>query len=899
MQEPLTFDSLARLPADGDNVAICTRPLEAGTVVAYEGNEFPLSHTLLEGHRFAAGPIAKGDSLLSWGLPFGKASRDIEPGEYVCNEKILTALAERHVAFEIPGAANFADHLEPYQLDAGTFIPGEQVTLVDNPGTFRGFARPGKRGVGTRNFIVVLGTTSRAGPFAEAVAARFASVADEYDNIDGVVAVAHTEGGGKTAPNNLDFVLRTLTGFMVHPNVGAVLAVDFGSEGYTNDDVSAFATEHDYPLAQVPHAFMRVSGSIPDELNRAQELVASWLPQVGAMARTDQPLKHLKLALQCGGSDAFSGISGNALAGWIAKALIENGGSANLAETDELIGAEPYMLSNVRDAETAQRFLDKIDIFKARAALHGASAEGNPSGGNNYRGLYNIALKSIGAARKRDPDVRLDKVIDYAEPMDMPGYYFMDSPGNDLESIAGQVAAGSNIIIFITGNGSITNFPFVPTLKFVTTTGRFQMLANEMDVNAGRYNDGMSMDELGEETFGLARAIASGQPSKGELAGHAQVSIWRNWRQTEAGRVTSIRAMAQPDGEPLPTSAGLPLSLRYDAVEGAAGKTTDQLGLIMPTSLCSGQIAKLIATQMNKREQKSASTRRYVALVHTEGCGSVNAEDLYLRTMLGHLRHPFIRSAVMLEHGCEKVHNDAVKNYLVDEGEDISRFGWASVQLDGGLMSVSAKVAEWFDDHDATHPPPPAVEAGIGDIRIALLGSGAMSAQMVSTFAQLGAALAQAGATVVVANNANFALDPAFARQVLADGATYAPTLPYGGRPDKPGFHVMDMGAEDELETVSGIGAAGVEIMLNYVGDAPSPSHPMVPMIQVSGEPAITERYGDDLDLVLSASDGVEASVRALASLIERTASGAHTPMLRDTGTTGFQLSRGALGISL
>ena len=113
----------------------------------------------------------------------------------------------------------------------------------------------------------------------------------------------------------------------------------------------------------------------------------------------------------------------------------------------------------------------------ARAERHGASAEGNPSGGNNYRGLYNIALKSLGAARKKDPDVRLDEVLDYAQPMHERGYYFMDSPGNDLESIAGQVASGCNLILFITGNGSITNFPFVPTLKFVTTTGRFELLA--------------------------------------------------------------------------------------------------------------------------------------------------------------------------------------------------------------------------------------------------------------------------------------------------------------------------------------------------------------------------------------------------------------------------------------
>ena len=142
-----------------------------------------------------------------------------------------------------------------------------------------------------------------------------------------------------------------------------------------------------------------------------------------------------------------------------------------------------------------------------------------------------------------------------------------------------------------TGNGSITNFPFVPTLKFVTTTGRFEMLANEMDVNAGRYNDGMSMDALGEETFDLAVAIASGQRSKGELAGHAQVSIWRNWHQTEGGHVQRLRDAEGPDGVPLRTASGPVHDLQFTAVAGPSGPTTGQIGLIMPTSLCSGQVA--------------------------------------------------------------------------------------------------------------------------------------------------------------------------------------------------------------------------------------------------------------------------------------------------------------------
>jgi altronate dehydratase len=895
----IEFDQLARLPAAGDNVAIATKIIAPGTEVAHGELSYTISHQILEGHRFAARELEEGEFLLSWGMPFGKALRTVAPGEYVCNAKILEALTERHVDFEIPHAANFEDYMQRYEIDADTFVPGIQIDTADMPGTFEGFKRHASRGVGTRNFIVVLGTTSRSGPFAQALADSFNDIQASYPNVDGVCAIVHTEGGGNERPNNLDFVLRALAGFMVHSNVGAVLALDYGTEAFTNDDVHAYMSEHDYPLDRVKHAFMRIGGSLTDELRRAADLIESWLPQVNETARTPQPLSALKIALQCGGSDAFSGVSGNALAGWVAKEAIRNGGSANLAETDELIGAEPYVLSNVRDIETAQTFLDKIDIFKERAERHGASAEGNPSGGNNYRGLYNIALKSIGAARKRDPQVRLDYVIDYAAPMREPGYYFMDSPGNDLESIAGQVASGSNLILFITGNGSVTNFPFVPTLKFVTTTGRFNMLANEMDVNAGRYNDGMSMQDLGTETFQLAVDVISGQPSKGEIAGHSQVSIWRNWSQTQAGQVEQIRARARPDGQALKVAAGPPSALSFDALNSTRGATTDQIGLVMPTSLCSGQVARLVAEHLNQRVRPGDGVTRYVALVHTEGCGSVNAEDLFLRTLLGHVRHPTTRKALMLEHGCEKTHNDAVRNYLTDLGHASDDFGWASVQLDGGLGTVTDKVTSWFESSLKDVGLPAQTLSGAAPLRIAISAEGHVTETSAAALGELARRLAAAGATVIVAENASVAAHIGFTAAALAPGETLRATVEYAGWPEQPGLHVMQTPTSDALEVVTGLGATGAHIILHYAGNATSPSHPMVPVLQVSGEEKVVSRYGDDLDASFSPQMDVGTQVRALEELIGKTASREYKPKLFGRGTAGFQLTRGLLGISL
>jgi len=891
-----SFEDVGRVPATGDNVAIATRRLEAGTAISYGERRWSLSHTVLEGHRFVLEPVSAGEPLLSWNLPFGIATRDLAPGDYVCNEKILRALAERDVDFELPVEANFEDHIRTYEFDVASFRPGEQVSRVQEAGTFTGYRRPGARGVGTRNFIIVLAATSDAAAFAEAVASRFADVKERFENIDGVVAVTHTEGGGAHRPNNLDFVLRTLAGFIVHDNVGAALVVDCGAGSFDNDTLKQFMRSGGYALDDVTHGFMNLGADRQTELARAAATIEQWLPDVDAVERTAESVANLRLALQCGGSDAFSGISGNALAGWVAKEVIRNGGSANLAETDELIGAEPYVLENVRDAATAERFLEKIAVFKARAADHGTTAEGNPSGGNNYRGLYNIALKSIGAARKRDPEVRLDYVIDYAEPMSEPGYYFMDSPGNDLESIAGQVASGANVILFITGNGSITNFPFVPTLKFVTTSGRFELLADEMDVNAGRYNDGEAMDRLGEETFDLALRVASGERSKGELAGHSQVSIWRDWPQADGSRVEAIRSAPRPAGAPLKLTRAEPIRLSFEAYVTPRGHACNQVGLVMPTSLCSGQVARLVAEDLNARALPGVA--RFVALAHTEGCGSANADHLFLQTLLGHVEHPGVRRAVLLEHGCERTHNDAVRHYLGSRGIDAGHLGFASVQLDGGLEKVRRKIGEWFEGELAGDAELATETVGADALRLGLTTVGPLPGRVTLALAGLVGGLAAAGATVIIPENATVLSDDVF-RDALFDGGGYSPTLAYGEPPATPGCHVMEAPTDNTGEVLTGLGGTGVEIMLAHITRAPLQSHPMIPLLQISSDAGVCERFAGDLDGSLSAASPIEAIQESVLSLIGETASRNYVPKLYGQGYSQFQLTRGLLGLSL
>ena len=437
-----------------------------------------------------------------------------------------------------------------------------------------------------------------------------------------------------------------------------------------------------------------------------------------------------------------------------------------------------------------------------------------------------------------------------------------------------------------------------------------------MDVNAGRYNDGMEMDALGAETFELALDIASGQRSKGELAGHAQVSVWREWPRTSTAGLRELGDRPEPDGRPVPVREAPPLAVVFDGVRTERGVATDQLALVMPTSLCSGQVARLIAEDLDANPPPWSDVSRFVALVHTEGCGSNNAADLYLRTMLGHLVHRSVRHAILLEHGCEQTHNDAVRHYLAERGFSADRFGWASVQMDGGIAKVHAKVAGQLEamaaaraaadgpgsgDVSGCGPHAFARETvGAEELRVALAANGPLPEAAGEVFGRLAAGLVAAGATVVVADNPGLLGSPAFREAAFPPGAGVpAASLAFGQPADERGFHVMEAPTENPVETFTGLGATGVDIMLCHVGRTSVQAHPMIPLVQVTADASLAERCAGDLDRVLTLDRSAESLVEELAVLVTDAASRRYLPRLWSRGVTEFQLTRGRLGLSM
>jgi altronate dehydratase len=893
-------------PEPGDNAAIVARDLDPGTRLRIDAAVVELPHRVLEGHRVVVEQVSEGGDLLSWSTPFARARRDLRPGDCICTPSSLAALRDRGVT-GLPGQPTAENvSLEPYELDEAALHLGEQIEPAPEPRTFLGYARA-RGAAGTRNHVVVIGATSRSSAFVTELARRLAAV--QPGGFDGVVPVAHTEAGEDERPNNIDYVLATLAGFMLNPNVGAVLLVDEVGDVVTGAEVAAFMRDRGYPEIAVPHAYFTRRGGFEDDLSAAAALVEQWIPEVAAQERTEQPLADVRIGMQCGGSDAFSGISANPLSGALSAEVVRHGGTAVLSETDELIGAEGYVLENVRSVEVARAFLDKMAVFKERVSWHGATAEGNPSGGNVFRGLYNIVLKSVGAARKRDRRMRLDDVLDYAQPLRRNGFVFMDSPGNDLESVAGQVAAGCNLITFTTGNGSITNFPFVPTIKLVTTTKRYDLLHHEMDIDSGRYLTGTPMAELAAEAFEQTIAAVSGTPTAGEQAGHSQVSIWRDWRQTRPTGPVPLRLEFTPEdqdieteGEPLvgvrrTPPAELPTTVSMYELDGR--RSPEQLALVLPTSLCSGQVALRLADQAAEGDWTRGRTTRTVALPHTEGCGvsSGPAENTYARMMTSYLAHPNVALALLLEHGCEKTHNDYFRSRLVEGGLDPSRFGWASIQLDGGIEATTARVRDWFETTSLTMASPARVDAGLGDLTIALDARGPLSVETARALAEVGGWVVGRGGSVLLASTGALLAEPAFREHAFGSPDSVPVTLAHGQRATRPGWHVMRMPGTDWTEAGSGLGAGGAQLLLVHVAGGSVSGQRLLPVVQLSSDPDTATRLAADLDGTVT-GDHHDQAIGFGRALVD-VAAGHHVPRVLETGDVGFQVTRGRLGTSM
>jgi altronate dehydratase len=285
---------------------------------------------------------------------------------------------------------------------------------------------------------------------------------------------------------------------------------------------------------------------------------------------------------------------------------------------------------------------------------------------------------------------------------------------------------------------------------------------------------------------------------------------------------------------------------------------------------------------------------RYVALVHTEGCGSAGHSTgaLYSRTLLGYMAHGLVGAGLFLEHGCERTHNDYMRSQLEARGLGPDRFGWASVQMDGGIESVLGKIEAWFRQALAGAEPPRVEMAGLGALKLGLLASSPLPPALADALAQLTRTIVAAGGTVVVPQSASLLQSPDYLKGTLETAAA-TPSLGYGQTASMPGFHIMETPSGHWVETLTGLGATGVEVLLACPGERPAQGHPMIPMLQASA--AATQREGFDW---IAQGDPSRWAEQLLDQVVD-VASRRYSPTRFAQGDVDFQMTRGLLGLTV
>ena len=254
-------------------------------------------------------------------------------------------------------------------------------------------------------------------------------------------------------------------------------------------------------------------------IEQAHAMIEEMLPHANEFGRQPVSVGEISLALQCGGSDGYSGITANPALGHCADLLVRNGGTAILSETPEIYGAEHLLTRRAVSQAVADKLVERIHWWEEYCERNGGEMNNNPSPGNKAGGLTTILEKSLGAAAKGGT-TNLTGVYKYAEPITEKGFVYMDSPGYDPASATGQVASGGNIIAFTTGRGSCFGFKPTPSLKIATNTAMYHRMDEDMDINAGTIVDGEeTIQQVGQRIFDLVVRVAGGEQSKSEELG--------------------------------------------------------------------------------------------------------------------------------------------------------------------------------------------------------------------------------------------------------------------------------------------------------------------------------------------------------------------------------------------
>ena len=472
-----------------DNIAIAPMTIPKNTNT--QMNLITIDHIPF-GHKISLNKINKGDLIYKYGQVIGIASVDINKGSHVHSHNL-----------------KFHEFKRSYQ-----FTEQKNIKKKLNTEYFQGFKRESGKS-GTRNYIGLISTVNCSATVVKKIADKLNKYLNEnnFMNIDGAVCLKHSSGCGMNiSGKGMNVFNRTIDGFKTHPNFGKVFVIGLGCECaqislYKNENLNN----------EIEYLNIQDEGGTNSIINKVYKKIIDEMHKLNLIERIDMPLSDLNLALQCGGSDSYSGITANPALGIATDMLIQHGGSAILSETPEIYGAEHLLVERTTEDKLIKKLNDQISWWKKYTEINEGSLDNNPSPGNKKGGLTTILEKSLGAVAKSGHTELVD-VLDYGQKISKKGLQFMDSPGYDPVSVTGQVASGANLICFTTGRGSCFGFKPTPSLKIATNTNMYNNLYEDMDINAGTIMDGIkSVEEVGRDIFDELISVASGKKTKSEI----------------------------------------------------------------------------------------------------------------------------------------------------------------------------------------------------------------------------------------------------------------------------------------------------------------------------------------------------------------------------------------------
>lgn len=499
----MTANTSIRL-SEKDNVAVVLADITEGEIV--EPASIAARGPIPSGHKMALAAIGEGEAVLKYGQIIGFASAPIAPGDHVHLHNLSMGEFERDYAF-----CEAARETE--------MVPETERA------TFEGYRREGG-GVGTRNYIGIVTSVNCSATVARHISAEVErrGILDDYPNVDGIVPIVHGAGCSMaTDAEGFRMLQRTVWGHARHPNFAAVLMLGLGCEA---NQIPLMIEAMGKPSEATFHyTTIQQEGGTRKTVEAALAWIEGVLPGADAMTRQSVPASELMVALQCGGSDGYSGITANPALGIAVDTLVRHGGSGVLAETPEIYGAEHLLTRRAVTREVGEKLIERIKWWEDYTAKHGGGMDNNPAPGNKAGGLTTILEKSLGAVAKGG-STNLVGVYNYAEPITTKGLAFMDSPGYDPCSITGEVSSGSNLVCFTTGRGSVYGNKPVPSLKLATNTPMYEHMAEDMDINCGTVIDGAeTLEALGERIFRKMLAVASGERTKSEELGFGEAEF--------------------------------------------------------------------------------------------------------------------------------------------------------------------------------------------------------------------------------------------------------------------------------------------------------------------------------------------------------------------------------------